>query len=281
MKFCLPIIHHDFDGFRYLAELHAQTKDLAFEDIVIDMVSTTWFDGDMSAVLGALLYKLGAELNTMKLVNIRTNVEEILSRNGFLTYYGREKLPDSWGTTIPYKRFDVQDDRHFATYVEDEFIKRAELPLMSHALLKKFSESIFEIFNNAVTHSMSELGIFSCGQFYPRRDRLNFTIVDLGVGIPRNVSKIENTPSVHEEAIEWATMKYNTTKFGVVPGGLGLKLLVDFIDFNRGTLKIVSDTGFWQRLNGKTIKENLHFSFPGTVVNIEIDTKDTKRYILR
>ncbi len=260
-----------------MAEFHTQTEDLFFENIVIDMAATTRFDGDMSAVLGALLYKLGVELNTVELVNIRPKIEEILSRNGFLTHYGQEKLPDAWETTIPYKRFDVQNGRYFAMYVEDEFIKRTELPQMSEALLKKFSESIFEIFNNAVTHSKSELGIFSCGQFYPRRDRINFTIVDLGVGIPRNVSKIENEPLTHEEAIEWATMKYNTTKFGV-PGGLGLKLLVDFIDINEGALKIVSDSGFWQRLNGKTIKKNLGFSFPGTVVNIEIDTKDTNAY---
>ena len=46
-----------------------------------------------------------------------------------------------------------------------------------------------------------------------------------------------------EEAIEWATRANNTTKRGDVPGGLGLKLLCEFIDLNGGSLQIVSDGG--------------------------------------
>ena len=43
-----------------------------------------------------------------------------MSRNGFLSYYERGKVPDVWGTTIPYQRFDVKDDRYFASYIETE-----------------------------------------------------------------------------------------------------------------------------------------------------------------
>jgi hypothetical protein len=123
-------------------------------------------------------------MNTVKLPN---DITRILSKNGFLSHYGGDKLPDTRGTTIPYKRFEAKDDRYFASYIEDEFVLRSEMPRMSVGLLKKFRESVFEIFSNAVIHSQTKLGIFSCGQYFPKRNRLDFAVADLGIGIRRNV----------------------------------------------------------------------------------------------
>lgn len=83
-----------------------------------------------------------------------------------------------------------------------------------------------------------------------------------------------------EEAIEWATQGRNTTKRGDVPGGLGLKLLREFIDLNGGCMQIVSDSGYWCRRNGDTTKMNLPHGYPGTVVSVEINTADTHSYAL-
>lgn len=78
----------------------------------------------MCAAFGAILYRVEQHLNTVNLVNIPPRVEEILSRNGFLSHNGRVKLPDYWGTTISYQQLDIKDDRHFAGYIENEFIHR-------------------------------------------------------------------------------------------------------------------------------------------------------------
>jgi len=167
MKFPLPQIRHEQSGFEALVLLHAQTKDCRLTRIEIDMSMTNWFDADMCAAFGSILYRLSSGLNTVELTNIPQSVETILSKNGFLSNYGRAKLPDTWGTTIPYQRFDVKDDRYFAGYIESEFVHRPEMPKMSVGLIKKFRESVFEIFSNAVLHSRTKLGIFSCGQFFP------------------------------------------------------------------------------------------------------------------
>lgn len=179
MKFILPEIRHDQSGFQALVRLEAEVKDCFFDDVDIDMSTTHWFDADMCAAFGAILYRLSDNLNTIRLTNICPSVETILSKNGFLSHYGRKKIPDRWGTTIPYRRFDVKDDRYFADYIENELIHRTEMPTMSQGLLKKFRESIFEIFSNAVLHSNSKLGIFSCGQFFPKKQRLDFSVADL------------------------------------------------------------------------------------------------------
>ena len=278
MKFLLPEIGHDQRGFEALARLHAQAKDCFIEDIKIDMRSAKWFAADMCAAFGAILYNLGSNLNTVELVNIDSKVEGILSKNGFLSHYGREKIPDSWGTTISYQRFDVEDDHYFSGYVENEFIDRPEMPEISSGLAKKFHESIFEIFSNAVLHSRTKLGIFSCGQFFPKQDRLHFTVADLGIGMRKNIKECEGLALSSEEAIIWATEAHNTTKRDNVPGGLGLKLLGEFIELNGGCIRIVSDDGYWEKKESDISTAQLRHPFPGTVVSVEIDTADTSSY---
>lgn len=280
MRLTLPDIRHDLSGFNALVRLEAETKACLFDEIDIDMNGTSWFDADMCAPFGAILYRMGGNMNTVRLTDIRPNVENILLKNGFLSHYGRGKIPDRWGTTIPYQRFDSKDDRYFADYIENELIHRSEMPAMSPGLLKKFRESIFEIFSNAVLHSHTKLGIFSCGQFFPKRDRLDFSVADLGIGMRREIKDNTGLDLSPEAAIVWATEGRNTTKRGPVPGGLGLKLLIEFIDLNGGCIQITSDAGYWRRQNKKNITAPFSSPFPGTVVSVEINTADTNSYKL-
>lgn len=281
MKFRLPSIRHDRAGFQELVELNSKADEIAFDEIEIDMGSVTWLDADMCAALGAILYRLSAELNEIKLTNVKPNVEQILCRNGFLSHYGREKMPDRYGTTIPYQRFEVKDDRYFAKYIEDQFIQRFEMPSMSTGLEKKFRESVFEIFSNAVIHSLTKMGIFSCGQFFPTKQRLVFTVADLGIGIRRNIEQSTGLAMNAYDAISWATEGTNTTRKGRIPGGLGLKLLREFIKLNQGVLRIVSDAGYWELKDGEVRTVLFGNPFPGTVVNIEINTSDKHSYVLK
>lgn len=280
MKLALPEIRHDQAGFGALVGLYAQVKDCFFDDIAIDMGATTWFDADMCAAFGSILYRLGDNMNTIGLTNIRPNVQTILSKNGFLSHYGRDKIPDRWGTTIPYQRFDVKDDRYFAGYIESELMHRSEMPDMSPGLLKKFRESLFEIFSNAVLHSRTKLGIYSCGQFFPKRHQLDFSVADLGIGIRQNVKDNTGLDLAPEAAIAWATEGRNTTKRGQIPGGLGLKLLSEFIDLNGGRIQIVSDAGYWRREKRTSITARLGKAFPGTIVSVEMNTADKQSYAL-
>ncbi|CZG78872.1 Uncharacterised protein [Legionella pneumophila] len=244
------------------------------------MRSVNWFDADMCAAFGAILYHLGDKINTIQFSNMSSQIEKIFAKNGFLSHFGYKQVPDNWGTTIPYRRFDVKDDRAFAEYIANELLHRPEIPKLSPMLRNKFQKNIFEIFNNAVIHSDTKLGIFSCGQYFPNRHTLDFSIVDLGIGIRQNIQNKIELKLTDEEAIMWATSDRNTTKRGQVPGGLGLKLLGEFIDINGGCIQIVSEYGYWSRKQGKIETTRLIAPFPGTAVNIEINSNDTASYKL-
>jgi hypothetical protein len=218
--------------------------------------------------------------NSVRLSGTAPDVEKVLRRNGFMSHYGGARLPDSFGTTIPYRRFATSDTSSFADYVQRGFIQNPRMPHMSRGLVKRFRESVFEIFENAATHSASRLGVFCCGQLYPAKRRLVLSISDAGVGIRANVEKKLGRPVEADRAIIWATEGRNTTKVGPIPGGLGLKLLKEFVTMNGGTLRIASDRGYWCSAAGRDQASLLGAALPGTTVCVEIDTADRKSYKL-
>lgn len=279
MIFRLEDLRSDFAGFSQLVRLSESLEDEAFADIDIDLGSVRWLDANMCAPLGAILYRIGRNLNEVRILESSNPVEQALTRNGFLSNYGRARRPDTFGTTIPYMRFETKDERYFGEYVCVHLLSN-RLPVMSTGLRKKFQESIFEIFSNAVIHSGTKLGIYSCGQFFPRKQRLDFCVVDLGVGIGENVRAKLNQLVSATEAIKWALTGKNTTKSGPVPGGLGLKLLTEFAGHNGGKVQIVSSDGYYELSPSGEQFSRLPAGFPGTVVNLEFNTADTKTYCL-
>lgn len=280
MKLALLPIRSDFDGFAQLTQLHAQVRDVRFETLELDMSGATWFDANMCAPFGAILYKTSRSLNTVKLENLTPDVKSILSKNGFLMNYGVAKSADVYKTTIEYKRFEAKDERYFAAYIEQHLVGKG-MPKMSIGLQKKFRESIFEILSNAVIHAETKLGIFACGQHFPKGGRLDFSIADLGIGMKENIKKKRGLDLTPEAAIKWATEGNNTTKTGNIPGGLGLKLLRDFVTLNKGRIQIVSDAGYWELARGAVTTKRFEQPFPGTVVNLEIKTADRQSYCLQ
>jgi hypothetical protein len=131
-------------------------------------------------------------------------------------------------------------------------------------------------------HSKSESGIFVCGQFYPKKKRIDFTIADAGIGIRQNVRRYLKDNTISScDAINWAITEGNTTKTRSHPGGLGFKLIKDFIALNNGKLQIVSRYGFYQfTAQGESVTK-MQNDFPGTCLNIEINTSDTCQYCLK
>ncbi|MBI4518186.1 MAG: hypothetical protein HY699_20480 [Deltaproteobacteria bacterium] len=63
MKLALPSIRHDQEGFAALIGVAEKTEACEFADVEIDMAHASWFDADMCAAFGAILYRLGRRLN--------------------------------------------------------------------------------------------------------------------------------------------------------------------------------------------------------------------------
>lgn len=182
-------------------------------------------------------------------------------------------------TIIPLQRFDLGDGKEFAGYTQQHFANKG-LPAMSDAVTERFFEGIDELFQNCAIHSKSEAGVFSSGQLFPRKDRLDFSITDIGLGFQRVVNQKLQRNLGPAAAIDWAMTGSNTTRMGDVPGGLGLKILRDFIAKNGGRLVVASYDGYWSEKAGQLTRTTLAQTFPGTAVTIELNTADDSSYVM-
>lgn len=280
MIFRLPTIHSDLRGFERLGELADATSELFADRLELDFARCKFFDANMAAPLGAVLARVAGKFNTIEAVSVPSAIERILRKNGFLTFYRYPPLDDENRTTVPFIRIQRAAAGRFADYVE-RHLRGKGIPRMSQGLGKVFKQSLFEVFQNSVTHSGSVLGIFCCGQFFPQLGRLDITIADAGVGIRNKVREFLGKKISSIDAIRWALSDPNTTKTGGQPGGVGLKFLKDFIGLNRGKIQIASRRGFFEFADGLETFTMMETDFRGTVVNLEVNTADTQSYVLQ
>lgn len=269
-------IGSDQQGFASLANIYQQIEPCQFEKIQLDFQHTTWFEANMLAMLGAIMES--AWTNAIDIVNLRPELEKIFKRTRY-SYFGGESLPDHYHTTVEYRKTKVSEIGSFEKYLEKKLLVHPGLPNMSALLRKKIKESILEIFNNAIMHGNCEF-VFSCGQYFPRKGRLDFTIVDIGNTIQKNVQDYSEREVSGKRSIEWAVDKRTTTRKGDIPGGLGFTLIREFLCKNSGKIQVASADGYWYEDECTSHSGDLSDFFGGTVVNLEFNVNDQCSYCL-
>jgi signal transduction histidine kinase len=268
-------INTNLEGFAEVVRIYQEIRNQPEGEVFVNCEVLDWLDANMCAPLAAAIVAPGRRV---RLQHLRPDIEMILRKNRFLR---DGSLPDTHGTTIACQQFEMTGSNEFELYVAQNFRGKG-LPAMSPRLQRRFRMSIFELFENAVAHSRTQLGIFACGQYFPSRERLHFCLADRGVGIPANVRSFVGKSFDSSDAIDWAMSDQNTTRLPAdgVPGGIGLKMIRDFIGQNGGAIHVSSDDGYWSLRGDRINMSQLPAPFPGTVVDIEINTADKKRYDL-
>lgn len=263
-------------GFEELASLYRKASQSTELSLQIDCSDMTWCDANLAAALQGVRHRLRVEQGKLlHFVQVPKMPLQALTAVGFLP----AKRPRERSTIIPLQRFELGAAKDFAAYTQGHFSNKG-LPGMSSAVTQRFYEGIDEIFQNCAIHSKSDLGVFASGQLFPRKDRLDFSIVDQGLGIPDVVRSHTGRNMSDPAAIDWAMTGSNTTRMGDVPGGLGLKILREFIRQNGGRLVIASLNGYWAESGDGVVRRILAQSFPGTAVTIEVNTSDDANYVM-
>lgn len=277
-------VRTDYSGYLEFVRLYNQLKNYENIDVVIDFSNVKWFEANLCAVLGAIEALLKTKNINIKYDNMSKGINNILYRNGFIGNFQIFNRDCSSDTVVTFQRFEPHQDNAFNEYIIRELLSKSDFPKHSELLGKKISESIFEIFENARTHGRCNF-IHTCGQYYPRKTpaRLDITIVDIGQTIHKNVNDYfasKNITFSANEAIGWAIEYGNTTKINRT-GGLGLSLILEFIEKNDGVIQIISSDGMWEYNKRNTKMYSLPLPFPGTVVNIEFNFADSNFYRLK
>jgi hypothetical protein len=194
-----------------------------------------------------------------------------LAQNGFMETFGGPRK--SWtGNSIPFRHDSCQDAHAFENYLTRLWLGRGWVNV-SPGLGSAIVGNMAEIYLNAFEHGQSPIGVFACGQHFPKNQELNLTIVDFGVGIPSNV-RLFKAPEFQPEqlsaasCVKWAFQSGTSTK----PGGrgIGLDLLQAFVRQNRGRLEMFSHEGYILIADGKISFAERSKFFEGTLVNISL-----------
>ena len=274
----IPTIRSNRKGLTTLATL-ASLSDLVAPhtvNLTLDFSKTKFLAANMTSPLGAIIARMEQILHMtieLNVASMSTPLHKVLSRNRFLTNHRHPAPTDRFRTTMPYQTFQTHDEDKFESYV-DQQLDRQELQQFKFEAGPVLERTVFEVFQNAVQHSSSRVGIFVCGQFFPRQGSLLFSISDAGIGIRDNVRKYYDLDHISSvSALRWALEESNTTKQGCQPGGLGLHELKNAIHMNGGAIMIASRLAYYEYRNGQETFKELSADFPGTSVTIEIKTE--------
>lgn len=275
----IPDIKSNFDGYNYLCSLYHRLKNCKDKYITFNFSKANFIEANLCALIGTIFEMLEENNNIISLENINHKIANILRRNSFLIKYGYPTLNDRFDTSLKYERLNPQEGTKFIGYIKDELFSKTDFPSLSNKLKSEITKNFFELYENARTHGKCNF-IHICGQFFPKAPKkpLHFTIVDKGITIKENVCNFLAESLSGSETIQWAIVRGNSTKQEV--GGLGLGIIFDFINLNKGKIHIVSADGYYEFSNGQETTKTLSNPFEGTLVNLTFDLTDKHHYYL-
>lgn len=263
-------VENNYEGFHFLSKSYQSIKGIKKCKVTYDFSKTVWFEANLVSVLSTLFEAHRFNDCHVELRNVSEKIRKIFKKNGFYDYYNLGQEFDEFGSTITFKKFDCNDEEGFTHYLDEEVIPKIQLPL-SDIQVRKFKNCLQEVFVNVGLHAHSN-HVFTCGQYYPEKKKVAFTITDIGKTIAYNVrKKMPEKEIVDCDAIDWATQFGNTTKIDG-DGGIGLALIREYLCGN-GKFQIISGNGYWESEEGEVYSRKMNTYFEGTIINIVSDLK--------
>lgn len=280
----IPRLNDYPSDFEQLFKIWQQVNDY-YLDIRFDFSRCGFLRPNAVAFLGGLVRLIVSRHGNVAFDWASVHSQRVMAnirQNGFAGNFGYPS--SSWsGNSIPYREDLTRDVGGIMDYLEKYWLGRGWVQV-SQRLRDAIVGHMWEIYNNAFEHSGSDVGVFTCGQYFPHNETLVLSVVDFGQGIP---AKIRGFFRQHADeslvarltgasCLRWAFQAGNTTKVGE-PGGSGLDLLKEFIRLNQGKLEVYSNEGYGIIDKDGERYENHAISFEGTVVHITLHC-DEKLY---
>lgn len=239
-------INTNVSGLMQIERFYQRARVYNDININIGIKEMEWIDGNMSAMLGAALYRLNIEHGlTFSISFADVNKKfPILFQNGLINTDAIKLRGGNKGSTIPFKSFMPDDKDGFIEYVLEKLLVHDGMPEFSEVTTEKLLDYLAELCCNINLHGETEYPFFVCGQYYPKLGRVIFTVTDLGKGfLPKIKNKTAGEVSSARAAVLWA-IEGNTTKLDA-PGGIHLNKMRDFFLNHDGHLHIITGDAYY------------------------------------
>lgn len=271
----LRTINDDRQSYRYLFSLWDEYHQFS-GSLTISFKECTFLRQNAVAFLGGLIATIrnNGGYVTLDLESMESNVRANLAQNGFLETCGYRDA--SWrGNSVSFRQDMLSLPPAIIRYLKEDWLRRHWL-LVTTRLQDAVAGAVWEIYANAFEHSHSSVGVFSCGQHYPQKQELALAIVDFGVSIPHNVRNYARKHGRDPDAItsstalKWAFTSGQSTKEDGDARGVGLDILKQFIQVNKGNLELYSGDGYVRITSDREEYQDVDTTFIGTFLNISL-----------
>jgi signal transduction histidine kinase len=267
-----PLNRIDYDNKRSYEWLAKLAELAATSSCTVKFPATGfWISADMVAILRAI-FKRAEERNNRLQLDTNTlpmEVQNVLNMTGGLP--GSRFQQSQNQTMFPCLSYPASANNieQFITDVQTWLLHNSHFPYsFANANSETLLSSLGELFDNATVHADCTT-VHTCGQVFPRKHSLLFTVVDLGISIPQNVMNVRPNLS-DQEALEWAIKRGNTTR-PEGTGGVGLYELTQFVERNGGSCILVSGNGYLKYSSGNQLAlYKLSQPLPGAIVSLDV-----------
>ncbi len=227
-------IHSTFKSYDELLNLFSCYLSDNINTIIMNFRKNTWFDANLLPIIYGYVVFGRMKFNIESAYNNQNDckLHQVLIRNGFAKFcFNMEYKPRKRETVVPFKVFQSSDTYGFGAYIDAEIVRY--FPKMEDRVKRDLSIFTQELFGNAQIHGGCNK-VFTCGQYYYKHQKMDFTIVNLGTTIEENVKTflLEQNKELPNNNIGWAVQPENSTK-RTNSGGIGLSLMQEFIYHNK------------------------------------------------
>lgn len=260
-------------GIRHLLEWYSKAQKHQGKTIITCCEYLDWIDANLAALWSALMHKLRNENDLSFQIDeqVLSRRFAILIRNGFSC----GQIPSHSKTFIQNACFGPDEGDPFLEYVESELLQQQEMKKLPASLRGMLENNLCELYQNVYRHAATTDPFFICGQYFPKRQELAVSMVDLGQTFLPPIQKRTNGEiSTQRGSIEWALQ--GNSELGRKGGGHALKCIRKKFDEDGHCLQIVTGNTFWDSEETQSLLgpyREYEVEMPGTMVNLIFKTR--------
>ncbi len=277
----IPTINDSTSDFECLFSLWNQVNGY-YKDIRFDFSQCHFLRPNAVAFIGGLARQIELRYGNINFdwdSFTYSAVKINLKQNGFANKFG-DTTGSLTGNSIPFREDIKRNENDIMDYLTEDWLRLGWIHV-SERLKNAIAGKMLEIYINAFEHAGSQVGVFSCGQYFPNLNQLILTVIDFGMGIAANVRNfLKRDPRANQltaaDCLKWAFEPGHTTHPNGMARGLGLDLLKAFIKVNHGKLEVYSNDGYAMIDGNSETFYNRHSHFEGTIFHITLICDENK-----
>lgn len=268
----LNVKHSSFD---YVSKIFLSTQRYSDSTITLNMNRAAHGDGNMTAVLAAVGFKL-KKINSQIDIGPRRHgfnkvrIEENLFGHQCKSY-AFDRLAHYAGATAPTI---ISTEAQLTDYLIHVAIRQDWKNQIFVYQAQKIKKVIKQLFENIAEHAGNNSPMFISSSF--KRGLLTFTVADCGVGILKHAAAADDEIVIDKQAIEWV-FRGRRTKTAHRGHRGTIQALGDYCKGNGGYLHIVSGNASVEyKPRGKYGYERLSSPLTGTIITFGIKVRRLK-----